>query len=279
MRLGGSLVESYSDCEEWLALVRAYGYRCVTAPIDEKATDKEIEQYREAAQKGDVLIGEVGIWRNTLSPDPRERHEAIQYSIGRLKLADKLEANCCVNVAGARGDIWYGLYRENYLKETYHALVETIQLIIDEARPKKTFFTLEPMPWMVPDSPEQYLTLLEDVDRERFAVHLDFVNMINTPYKFAHSREFILSCFDRLAPYIKSIHVKDIRQVKGIPYSFAVEECPPGRGSLDYKPILERCHTLGEDTTVFMEHMSSREEYLRAMAYLKDEAYKAGVPL
>ena len=39
------------------------------------------------------------------------------------------------------------------------------------------------MPYLLPDSPDSYLALLEAVDRERFAVHLDPVNMINTPAK------------------------------------------------------------------------------------------------
>ena len=37
------------------------------------------------------------------------------------------------------------------------------------------------MPWMIPDSPDENLQLIKDVNRKAFAVHLDFVNMINSP--------------------------------------------------------------------------------------------------
>lgn len=37
----------------------------------------------------------------------------------------------------------------------------------------------QPMPWMIPTGPDDYLRLTEEVDRERFAVHMDVINMIN----------------------------------------------------------------------------------------------------
>jgi sugar phosphate isomerase/epimerase len=214
-----------------------------------------------------------------LSLDYRVRHEAVEFSIKRLKLANDINANCCVNVSGARGDIWYGLYPENYLPETYQALVETIQLILDAVQPEHTFFTVEPMPWMTPDSPEQYVKLIKDVNRKAFGVHLDFVNMINTPHKFAYHQDFIKSCFDLLGPHIKSIHMKDIRQVEGVPYSFAVEECPPGEGIIDFKPVLQLCESLGPDTTVFVEHMAKQEQYINVINHLRKEGKRAGVSI
>ena len=36
------------------------------------------------------------------------------------------------------------------------------------------------MPWIPPDSAESYLELIEAVDRERFAVHCDPVNLVRT---------------------------------------------------------------------------------------------------
>jgi len=43
--------------------------------------------------------------------------------------------------------------------------------IIDAVQPTRTFYTLETMPWMYPDSPQSYLRLLQAVDRRQFAVH------------------------------------------------------------------------------------------------------------
>lgn len=77
-------------------------------------------------------------------------------------LADKIGARCCVNVTGAlSGERWDGPHRDNFSKEAWKKNVRTIQTIIDEAKPQNTYFTIEPMPWMIPTGPEEYLNLIE----------------------------------------------------------------------------------------------------------------------
>ena len=53
------------------------------------------------------------------------------------------------------------------------------------------------MPWMIPDSPDIYLKLIE-ILRKAFGVHLDFINMITSPLAFLKSDEFIEECFTKL---------------------------------------------------------------------------------
>ena len=98
--------------------------------------------------------------------------------------------------------------------------------IVDAVAPRRTFFTLEPMPWSVPDSPEAYLALLRAIDRPRFAVHLDPVNLINTPAKFFGNAAFLRECFATLGPYVKSVHAKDI--VLGEELTVRLTEVRPG---------------------------------------------------
>ncbi len=85
-----------------------------------------------------------------------------------------------------------------------------IQEIIDEAKPQNTFFTIEPMPWMYPTSPEEYVKLLDDVKRDAFGVHMDVINMINTPQRYFFPEPFVEHCFELLGDQIKSCHLKDI---------------------------------------------------------------------
>jgi sugar phosphate isomerase/epimerase len=40
----------------------------------------------------------VGAWSNPLDPDEPKRKEAIKKNIDALELADKIGANCCVNM-------------------------------------------------------------------------------------------------------------------------------------------------------------------------------------
>lgn len=271
MRIGGNILLPYEHPDEWLKIVRDLGYSTVLSPVKkENATEEEIKAYVTHARQHNITIGEVGVWNNPMALDADVRKEAIDYCIRRLHLADELGANCCVNIAGARGEGWASLYEDNYTDDTYALVVDTIREIIDAVKPTRTFYTIESMPWMVPDSPEQYLKLLKDVDRSAFGVHLDFVNMINSPKKYAQRDAFIKSCFDLLGPHIKSIHLKDIKFTEVIPCH--LEECQPGYGDLNFGKILQWCEGVDTDISVFVEHMSQQEDYKQAVKYIRDIA-------
>lgn len=277
MRLGGEVKSAYNSPQEWAEHVYRLGYSAVYCPVDEMADSDTRKAYREMAQKLDVVIGEVGIWRNCLSLDETERKKNLEYAKKRLDLAEEIGANCCVNVAGNRGEIWDGFSIENYSDDTYALIVDMAREIIDAVNPKHTFFTLEPMPWMIPDSPESYLQLIKDVDRKAFGVHLDYVNMINSPRKHIESTKFIQSCFDLLGPYIKSIHGKD--SIMENAYTTVIRETMPGKGNLDYTKILPMVQKLGKDTVFFTEHLPDEESYLEATGYIRKMADKAGVEI
>ena len=67
-------------------------------------------------------------------------------------------------------------------------IVQTVREIIDAVKPVRTFYTLETMPWMYPDSAHSYLELIRAIDRERFAVHLDVVNLVCSPQRLLRQR-------------------------------------------------------------------------------------------
>ncbi len=275
MRLGGGIEREYKDPDEWLKLVKELGYSAVLAPVDSSADPGIVREYVACAKANDLVIGEVGVWRNCLSRDDAERKLAMEYAKAQLALAEEMGACCCVNIAGSRGEIWDGFDRENYLPEVYEMVVDSVREIIDAVRPKHTFYTIEPMPWMVPDSPEQYLRLIENVDRKAFGVHLDFVNMINCPERYVNSTEFIRHCFELLGPYIKSIHGKDVLMETA--YTTLIHEVMPGTGTLDYTEILPMVEKLNPEMPFFVEHLPDFCTYKQAADYIRECAGKAGV--
>ena len=165
MRLGGTILMSYSSPQEWIEIVRKLRYSAVLAPVDHDAPDDLVKDYLKEAKKADVIIAEVGAWSNPISPDDKVRKAALEYCKKRLDLAERLVARCGVNTAGARGEIWDGVYRDNYSEDTYALIVDSVREIIDDVKPKNTFYALEPMPWIFPDSPDSYLRLIKDIDR------------------------------------------------------------------------------------------------------------------
>jgi len=275
MRIGGAVEVPYQSPEEWLKFVKELGYRAVLAPVDYRASKEDKAAYLQCAKKNDLVIGEVGVWKNIISINDAERKSALEYAKNQLALADELGANCCVNVTGSRGEIWESFYPENYTKDTYALIVDSVHEVIDAVKPTRTFYTVEPMPWMVPDSPDDYLQLIRDVDRQAFAVHLDYVNMINCPKRYVFCDDFIEECFTKLGPYIKSIHGKDVLMEKA--YTTLIHETMPGKGVINYQKVARLCEALGPDTPLFVEHLPDFESYRRAAAYVREQAALAGV--
>ncbi len=275
MRIGGAIEREYKNPDEWYKYVSELGYRAVLAPVDYRASKEEKQAYIQCAREHDLVIGEVGVWKNIIALDDMERKAAIEYCINQLELAEELGANCCVNVAGSRGEIWDGFYAENYSKDTYALIVDSIRYVIDAVKPKKTFYTLETMPWMIPDSPDEYLKLIKDVDRKAFGVNLDYVNMINCPKRYLFCDDFIEECFTKLGPYIKSIHGKDVWMENS--YTTLIHETMPGKGIVNYQKVARLCEKLGPDTTLFVEHLPDFESYKKAADYVREQAALAGV--
>ena len=194
MRLGTSSPLRHNSPEEWAEKQVNLGCTTVVFPAQSSEPEDVILGYKKAADDAGLTIAEVGIWRNALASAPEERKANLDYCVEQLRLADFLGARCAVNVAGAFGPIWDGGYKENFSKEAFDKTVAMVREIIDRADVKNTYFTLEPMPWMIPTSPEDYLRLIEEVDRDRFAVHLDVINMVNSAERYFYAEEFIYKC-------------------------------------------------------------------------------------
>ena len=237
-------------------------------PLDCNAPDALVDEYVKVAKENDLLIAEVGIWRNALAVDEQERKANLDYSIRQLALADRIGAKCCVNVAGSNGARWDGGYRENFSREMWDKTVQMTQTIIDEVKPKNTYFTLESMPWMIPTGPKEYLKLMEDIDRDRFSVHLDIVNMINNPERYFFSTEFLEETFELLGDQIQSCHLKDILLLED--YTFQLRESACGEGTLDIVRYAELATKVNPDMPMIIEHLGSNEEYAKSFKYVSE---------
>lgn len=268
MRPGTSSPLKHSTPEEWAFNQKKLGCRTVVFPVQSNEPESKIIAYKEAAEKADLTIAEVGIWRNALASDPKERSDNMDYCVEQLRLADFLGARCAVNVAGAFGPVWDGGYRANYTDEAFDQTVLMVRQIIDRADVRNTFFTLEPMPWMIPTGPKEYIQLLEAVERDRFAVHMDIINMISSAERYFHPEEFIDECADILGNRIRSCHIKDVHLDSR--YTLRLEECGPGEGEFPLKYYVSKMNEIDDDMPIILEHLDTDEEYIRFMKYLQD---------
>lgn len=269
IRLGGPIFIESHDPDALAREHRRLGYSAAYCPEIATLSDaKLLAEIKRAFAAENVLIAEVGAWKNLLDPDPVKRRENLDFVTQRCALADALGALCCVDIAGSYNpSSWYGPDPKNLSREFFDATVENCRHILDSVKPTRTRFTVEMMGWNLPDGPDAYLELIRAVDRKAFAVHLDVCNAINSPQRFYHNADFIRECFRKLGPHIISCHAKDLRW--DIEMNVHFEEVVPGRGQVDYKAYLGELAQLGRDVPLMLEHLTTAEEYEEGRLYIR----------
>ena len=277
MRLGGPVFGDCSTPEKWVAAVQAAGYRAAYCPVKNDASTATIAAYAQAARESDIVIAEVGAWSNPLSKDDKTRREAREFCKRQLELAERIGAICCVNIAGSRGAKWDGPCAEDLTEATFALIVESVQEIVDSVQPAQAVYTLETMPWMYPDSPQSYLELMQAIDRRSVAVHLDPVNIINSPERYFRNAAFLRECFALLGPQTVGVHAKDILLRDNL--TVHLDEVRPGLGGLDYRVFLTELRRLPSDTPFMLEHLPNEDEYAQAAAFVRSVATALGLSL
>lgn len=276
LRLGGPIFVKSDDPAELAQAHRALGYRAAYSP-EVKLTDTDrIKAIIREFNSRDVVIAEVGAWRNMLDPDPAKRRENIAYVQERLALADELAARCCVDIAGSYDPkVWFAPNPKNLGREFVNATVENCRKLIDAVKPSRTKFSIEMMPFNFPSGPDEYLELIKSVDRQAFAVHLDVCNVMNSPERMYHNGDVIRECFDKLGRWIVSCHAKDLKWEEYVQVS--LREVIPGRGEIDYKAYLEGLSQLSNDAPLMLEHLKTAEEYTEGRNYINGVAQSIGL--
>ena len=269
MLLGVSSALEHKTPHEWAEKHLSWELKCVNFPVNCTDGEDKIEAYKKAADNAGLLIAEVGVWRNTLASDPDERKRCIEYAMEQLRMADAIGASCCVNVVGTPyGSRWDGGYRDNFSDELWKMAVSMIRQIIDAVHPRHTRFCIESMPWMIPSGPDEYLRLIEDVDRAEFGTHLDVVNMITSPRRYFYNAEFLDECFSKLHGTIVSCHLKDV--ILKPEYTFQLEECACGKGTLDIKRYIRLADKENPSLPMIIEHLDTDAEYEACVGYIQN---------
>jgi len=269
IRLGGPIFLKSDDPAALAREHRRLGYSAAYCPEMATLSDaKLLAEIQRGFASENVLIAEVGAWKNLLDPDPAKRRENLDYVTQRCALADAVGALCCVDIAGSYNpSSWFGPDPKNLSREFFDATVENCRHILDAVKPTRTRFTVEMMGWNLPDGPDAYLDLIRAVDRKAFAVHLDVCNGVNCPQRFYRNADFIRECFRKLGPHIVSCHAKDLRW--DIEMNVHFQEVVPGRGQVDYRAYLGELAGLGRDVPLMLEHLETAAEYDEGRQYIR----------
>lgn len=276
IRLGAPIFLHSDDPEQLANEHKRLSYGAAYCPPAEIHDKERIAAIESAFRRANVVIAEVGAWKNMLDPDPVKRRENLAYVTERCALAEAVGARCCVDIAGSYNpDVWYGPDPKNLSREFFEATVANCRHILDAVKPRRTKFTIEIMGWSLPDGPDSYLDLIRAVDRPAFGVHLDVCNGINCPKRFYSNSAFIAECVRKLGRWIVSCHAKDLQWITEMNVHFL--EVIPGRGQVDYHQYLTALDGLGADIPLMVEHLKTASEYQEAVTYIRGTAQTAGV--
>jgi sugar phosphate isomerase/epimerase len=276
LRLGGPIFVNSDDPGELAREHRRLGYRAAYLPKVEPQDKDKIRAIIREFTAQDVAIAEVGAWVNMLDPDTEKRRKNLAYVEQRLALAEDVGARCCVDIAGSYDPkIWYAANPKNFSQDFIDATVENCRQLIDAVKPTRTRFSIEMMPYSFPSGPDEYLKLLNAVDRKAFAVHLDVCNVMNSPQRMYNNGAVIRECFRKLGPWIVSCHAKDLTWEDY--YQVSLREVIPGRGHIDYRAYLSELSQLSVDAPLMLEHLNTQDEYDEARKYVQDVAHELGL--
>lgn len=100
MRIGVGTTLDHATPGQWADDLAAMGCTAAVSPFDATTSAALRRDYLREARSHDLSIGEVGVWRNVMSPDPTERRQWVRYAKDQLALADDIGARCCVNISG-----------------------------------------------------------------------------------------------------------------------------------------------------------------------------------
>ena len=275
LRLGGPIFLKSEDPTELARAHRALGYNAAYCPQASVTESERVKAIERAFAAENVVIAEVGAWRNMLEADEGKRRENLNYVIERLALAEAVGARNCVDIAGSfNPKQWDGPDARNLSREFFDATVENCRKVLDAVKPRRTKFTIEMMGWSLPDSADAYLKLLKAVARPGFGVHVDICNIINSPERYYRNAEIINDVFRKLGRWVCSCHAKDLH---GKNVHFA--ETIPGRGGIDYRAYLANITALPFEAPLMLEHLSAPAEYEEGKQYILKLADEMGISL
>ena len=272
------------DVGEYVKNLRGAGFSATSFGPDPwySMSDSQLREFRAVQKQHDVVVYEIGGYRNLLHTDETVRREYMKRIAYCIEAADKVGCPMVGTISGSRnpeGNEWrdnYAVHPDNWTLETWNLLIDSVRQILRDTSGMKVVIGMEAQITTNQDTPLSHKRLMEDVGDERLKVNLDPTNMCHL-YNHFHTTDLINECFDLLGEDIMGCHAKDTYI---LPHSQTVhvQEVCPGRGNMDYETYIVRMSRLEWPRSLHPEHIPA-DQYPEAFAYIRKVAAKVGVKI
>ncbi len=286
IRLAGYIsFPSREGIGERVASLRKEGFSSAIVSASEaflSMSEPTASEFRASLKQHNVIVFEVGGYRNILHTDEQARQANLKHLARCLEAADRIGCKMVGTITGSRnpegnqfGDN-YAVHPDNWTLETWKLTVAGIKQILKDTAGVKAALGMEAQVTTNLDGPVAHRNLMEDCGSDRVKVNLDPTNMVHLWNHF-HTTELINECFDLLGEDIFGCHAKDSYV---FPHSQTVhiQEVCPGRGSLDYETYLLRLSHLKWPRSLLPEHIPA-DQFAEAYAFIRKVAAKVGVKI
>jgi sugar phosphate isomerase/epimerase len=280
VRLGGHffVAGSVDDLDPLCERLDKYGLSAVPGPAEMRDWTKDAcAAYGEEARRLGVEVGEVGYWKNLLTPDGDLQAERVGVVRRLLIAAEAMGCRCVVTLVGTKDPSDRAVAPHPYLKtdECRREFRDLVLRILDGLDLSHARYVIEPWHNTFFYQPEDIRAFIDTVDHPAFGLHLDQVNMVS-PDTYFGTGALVRRTFDLLADEVASVHLKDIR-CDPTHAILKYDEVLIGDGGMDYETYLEHLAGLDPDMPCYCEHLASEEEYAENFRRVRGLAEKAGV--
>ncbi len=257
-----TMFRKYSPVES-ARRIAAYGFKKVQLDLAfndrtytvEELTPELCEEVRAAYANEGIEIVAISGHQKLAFPDAKLREEAKNSFMNKLVLPTRFGCKVIVSETGSANpeNAWID-HPNNYLPETWEAVVAAMKEICARARDLGVVFALEPHFGQVTKSPQTLRRMLDDVGAENLRIALDMANMV-TADNAVDTRALIDEFFDLLGDEVELVHAKDTRINEEGKSVFLGS----GKGALDYPYFIERLKASGYDGPVLLEYIDEAE--------------------
>jgi len=248
--------------------------------LSRKMPDSEVTEMKAQLKAHDVVFYNIHCAGNIIAPDP-DAEKWQRHIIDAIHSAEQCGCRMILTHTGSMYPNRNTAHPLNWSKTAWERSVNALKNISKSTAGSKVLIAIEPVNTEAINNPWAMKRLREDVGDPRIVCGLDIQNMAYPGVAFRMT-ELLNTTFEVLHGMIGYIHAKDFVWNEMLPgLSWAMN----GTGNMDYEVFLAHISKMPDpvsgvpDPIVYVEFLSSAEEYQEAQRNIRAIADRIGVKI